>query len=310
MDILSELERYSVKVIEITNSTHSSIEIPAYVINLDEDNYRRGYMKYMLKLLNINYKLIIVQRVNDAICKKNPKMRKGVIGCSLSHLWCIRDAIKCKHKNFLILEDDIVFHKNFLGLFRQTNYNKYDLLQLGCCDFCLHTNIKNKYTPNVYRPTKNALGAYGNIYNLNFAKVFFNDKVNNFSEFDISMQTFYDRFKIGVCYPYLVSSELSTTNLDHKFSIFDKQSLRFTKCCFLEYKPDDYYFVWIVFLKYCYEEYKNMTFKKALNYNTLIQEFAERHKGLQDKISQVLQNNGLKIKDVYEILDNYKEERI
>ena len=310
MNILSELENYYVKSIDITNCTQSSIDIPVYVINLYDDKYRRGYMKYMLKLLNINYKLIIVHRVSDAICKLYPRLKKGVIGCSLSHLWCIRDAITRKYQNFLILEDDIVFHKNFLSMFRQTNYVKYDLLQLGCCDFCLHTNIKNKYTPNVYRPTKNALGAYGNIYNLNFAKVFFNEKVNNFSEFDISMQIFYDRFKIGVCYPYLVTSELSTTNLDHKFSIFDKQSLRFTKCCFLEYKPDDYYFVWIVFLKYCYEEYKNMTFKKALNYNIIVQQFAERHKGIQDKISQLLQNNGLKIKDVYEILDNYKEERI
>ena len=195
--LLNILNNYDVSLENITNIKNSFIDFPIYVINLENDIYRRAHIKFITSIIGLNYTLVKVKPISDET--KNiidEKNKKGMIGCFLSHLWCIKNAIENNHKYFLIFEDDIIFHKNFESLFKKINYKKYDMLQLGCCDFNLNKNIANiDLSKNkglfIYNPKEIALGAYGNIYNLNFAKLIYYEKLNEFSEFDTKFNLYY-----------------------------------------------------------------------------------------------------------------------
>lgn len=323
MDIINILNNYNVILENVINSSISSLKIQTYVINLITDKFRRNHIKHILNKLNINYTLVIVEKITDSILndinnKCKLKLNKGVIGCCLSHLWCIKHAISSKYKHFLILEDDIIFHKNFETLFKQLDYDQYDMIQLGCCDFNLHSNLQNENLKDIiakniavntdkltiYRPTKIALGAYGNIYNLSFAKMILEEKVRNFTEFDINFITYYEKYKIGICYPNLITSELSTTNLKHNYSIFNSNRNEiFIRSCFIDFKYSDYYFIWIICLEYCYYEYqKNGYDISCYNYENLIEKFSDNYPEKKIHIMNILLNNNYNINDIQEIM--------
>ena len=114
------LNMYNVIIERIENGnvlTNVLNEFPIYVINLKKDIYRRAYIKNLFKNLKINYNLIMVDKVTiDDKQKWNITQNfrhLGQLGCMLSHMFCLREAIQLNHKKFIIFEDDIVFHKNF-----------------------------------------------------------------------------------------------------------------------------------------------------------------------------------------------------
>ena len=312
--ILDVLNNYDVTLDIIKNAETPLIEIPVYVINLDINKFRRSYIKYITKKMKINYTLVIVKKITDELkYKVTKKLKNGVLGCYLSHLWCINDAIQKNYKHFLIFEDDIVFHKNFEKMFKNLRYKDYDMIQMGCCDFNFHTNTKDcDIKDNIYYPKKLALGAYGNIYNLNFAKIIFKEKINNCEEFDTSFDMYYNKYKMGICYPNIITTELSTTNLHHDFSFFNKRKNDyFVKKCFENFDYSNYYFIWIVFIEYCYEIYKKNKNNKMLSnsdYNEIINEFCDKQitekKNMDNKdiIKNVLTNNNISVTDINEML--------
>ena len=189
------------------------------------------------------------------------------------------------------------------------------MIQLGCCDFNLHHNLQ-KYTNvenntlkdelkdkilTIYSPSKIALGAYGNIYNLGFAKMILEEKNKNFLEFDTNFDTYYEKYKIGICYPNLITSELSTTNLRHNFSLFDKcKNYKYVKQCFVDFNYSDYNFMWILFLKYCYNNY--ISNKSLDKYEKLIEDFSHNYPKIKNNITNVLLNNNYNINDIQEIM--------
>lgn len=250
------LPNYSVKILDITNSSNPLNIPPILIINLKTDSYRRSYMKFIMKKLNLNYKLIIVDILTKDVTMKLQKyMAKQFsipeMGCCLSHLWCLNYCIQQNYNKFLILEDDVIFHRYFLQLFPKYLRMKFDLLQLGACDFNYHTNVsKLNTTTNVYYPKLNALGAHANLYSLEFAKIFMEHKMENFSGFDADYKVFYDKYKIGICCPNLVVCELSTTSLGHNFSPFSsQQNSYFMSKCFENFSYSDYNFMWIYFIR-------------------------------------------------------------
>lgn len=300
-----------------------AINIPVYVINLEKDKYRRAYIKYIMKKMKINYTLVIVksctEEMRDLLDKKT---KVGIAGCFLSHLWCINHAIKKKNGDyFLIFEDDVIFHKNFGYFFKKIDYTKYDLLQLGCCDFNLKNNMKNKLklqknTLNVYNPVEQALGAYGNIYNINFAKILLYEKINFFREFD-SFDMYYQKYNIGICYPNLVTAELSTTNLGHDYSLFrNSKTLNFNNYfinkCFYDFKYNDYYFIWIIFIEHCCEYCE--TTKKLFDVNSYYQNIhnfsIKCNNNMKDIIVNVLTNNNIYFSDINNMLELIKNDEI
>jgi GR25 family glycosyltransferase involved in LPS biosynthesis len=313
--ILKLLTNYNVCLENITNTSQSSVNIPIYVINMNKDVYRRAYINYICKKLNINFTLVVVREVTPEMREiAQTKVKNGVLGCYLSHLWCIKEAIKQQHPYFLVLEDDVVFKKDFVDKIRTFDYTKYDMVQLGCCDFNLQTNLqnsKNLEENDVYYPTKIALGAYGNIYNLNFAKVIFSSKINKILEFDTDFDEYYNRYKIAICYPNLITTELSTTNIQHNFSIFDKRgSNYFINSCFIDFSYSDYYFIWIKFIEECFYSYNssNKMFTQ-LSYQEIIDKFSQKSNIPNDKIKDILENNDLNYIDINNVIHNILENK-
>ena len=316
LKFLNIINSYKVKLEKWNEAKKPIIDIPIYIINLTTNFTRRAYIKQMMQKLNINYTLVIVEPISNFIQNSvNPDCRKGVIGCFLSHLWCIKKCIEENHEYFIILEDDVVFHSNFINLFKQLDYKSYDMVQLGCSDFNLKKNAKYteivhqpKDTLRIYNPDVLALGAFANLYNIHFAKLLYKEKMNVFMEFDYSFMYYYRKYNMGVCLPNLLTTELTTTNIDHDFSVFNKSkefndSSRFLKSCFYNFKYSDYSFLWIIFINYCYKHYKKK--KKLLDVDEYLKVIDEYCLLVDSKITfvkDVLLNNGFDFVDLNKII--------
>ena len=70
----------------------------AYYINLEHRTDRKEHVELQLKTLGIEASRF------DAI-----KMENGAIGCSLSHLKLLEQALENQYDHILIMEDDITF---------------------------------------------------------------------------------------------------------------------------------------------------------------------------------------------------------
>ena len=293
MNMSEILNMYNVIIERIENGnvlTNVLNEFPIYVINLKKDIYRRAYIKNLFKNLKINYNLIMVDKVTiDDKQKWNITQNfrhLGQLGCMLSHMFCLREAIQLNHKKFIIFEDDIVFHKNFDNkISKYLTYN-LDLLMLGACDFELVNNIiYMNDNRDLYLPKKNVLGAHANIYSLNFAKHFYNHKIKNDTviEFDKEYDYFYNNYKIGVCYPNLVICELSTTNINHCYSPLTKQLHDdFINRCFMNNICfRDYNYITIDFIKFLFKT--KLLDNNNNNYNDVVKEYIKSINHLLNK---------------------------
>jgi hypothetical protein len=186
------------------------------------------------------------------------------------------------------------------------------MIQLGCCDFNLKKNMKNENINinnlSIYNPKELALGAYGNIYNINFAKIIYYENTHVFKEFDSSFDMYYNKYNIGICYPNLITAELSTTNLNHNYSLFkDYKHLDYNNYyinnCFYNFDYKDYYFIWIIFIKECYEYYmKTNELLNMKSYYQLIYDFSSKS-NIEHIIIDVLNNNNINFNDVNKILE-------
>lgn len=303
------LNNYDVRKYEIVNSKVQDNLInnfPIYVINLREDKTRRNYIKMLFKKHKINYSLIVVERFRNT-SGIDMKIGNSILGCILSHLWCINNAIHKNYKRFIIFEDDIIFHKNFDNLFKQI-MNSYieniDLLMLGALDTNLQTNLQkfnNKQL--VYYPTSNILGAHANIYKLEFAKEFLNYKLNSpkIIEFDYDYMEFINKFKIGICIPNLVICELSTTNISHHFSPLSNAAYERYKKWFPEnFTYDDYEYIMIIFINFIKEKINNgVSFN---DFEEMVTSFKRNYKNRNiEYISKSLLNSNYKKEDILEI---------
>lgn len=128
-----------------------------YVINLDNRKDRLFRINRMLVKYNVRYERIsgIIANINQfEQCKKNGSkiINIGALGCLLSHLYTLNDALDKKYDSVLILEDDVFFDHNFTQ--KVMNIEKapdWDILYLGCSqhnksfDTCLQNVSKGFY---------------------------------------------------------------------------------------------------------------------------------------------------------------------
>lgn len=94
-------------------------------INLEEAVERRKNIEEMLAIVP-----------QDKIIRFNAiKHEKGAIGCSKSHIECLRLAIKNNWNNILIIEDDVTWNNYETSLQVLENLSKkdYDVILLGGC---------------------------------------------------------------------------------------------------------------------------------------------------------------------------------
>ena len=228
-----------------------------YVINLKNDVIRRNYINLLFKKLNIEYTLVVVETISEelySLLRGNEKqLSKSEVGCSLSHLWCLKDIIKNKFKGgAIIFEDDIVVHKNFEtmfeGLFKE---KQFDFLSMGACDFdFFNINYKN-VTDNLYQPclnnSKRCYGAHANYYSLVGAKYIFRSKSLFFSFFDNNFSKVFKNFSqtAFITYPNLFVTELSTSNINHQYHFYSSDENYFYSNCFIDFKFQDYHFLYL-----------------------------------------------------------------
>jgi GR25 family glycosyltransferase involved in LPS biosynthesis len=318
------LDNYKVECINIINSKEKIgilNKFPIYVINLKSDVVRRNYIKLLFEKHKINYNLVIVEKFKyekpEYFLKYN-KTHAFKMGCILSHLWCINNAINNNYENFIVFEDDIIFHKNFENLFVDMLFKLDDipdLLMLGAIDFKINENITtlNKYE-NIYYPKKNILGAHANMYKLDFAKDFLNYKLNSpkILEFDFDYfkvnETNNNKFKIGICLPNLVVCELSTTNINHNFSPTSSNGFS----CYKRSFPNgftylDYEYMIIIFIQFMYD--KNVGKINYCNIGEAITDFIKLNNNSHKDLEKWLQNGTYSLEDLLVIIENIKSDK-
>ena len=196
------LFNYKVKLIHINNNKNSIINEKIqkiFVINLLEDRLQRNYMITIMRKLNINFTLVVVNKVQnkdyEILCPKK-HISKEELGCCLSHLYCLNYIIQHNIQNSIILEDDVIFHKNFLKEFIKIDLKNCDFLLLGAHDYSFSSlNYLHVQSNNLYHPDPNStclFGAHANYYSLHAAKCMFEIRSSLISFFD-NYFSYYDK---------------------------------------------------------------------------------------------------------------------
>ena len=276
IDFMKIIENYKVKIINFSNSNKSEINNivnKIYVINLQENEVRRNYILVLMKKLNIDFTLVVVEKItneNYTIINKISNISKSEAGCLISHLWCLNNMIKNNHQNAIIFEDDIILHKNFKNMLIERLKSNYDLLLLGACDFNFSQQNYKNVQNNVYNPTTfdKLYGAHANYYSLEGAKKMFELKTQNISFFDNNYIEIFDHFKTksAICYPNLVVSDISTSDLGHSYKFLSLTEKHYYDKCFKNFDFFNYNFIYLNILKNSeinyncfksYEEYMN-----------------------------------------------------
>jgi GR25 family glycosyltransferase involved in LPS biosynthesis len=279
-EIFKILKEYTVKTYKVINDKKNEYFINktvdnVYIINLNDNVIRRNYMIILMKKYNINFNLVVVNRLKEEVYenikkKINNEITKEEAGCSLSHLWCLKNAKKNKYEKIIIFEDDTIFHKNFLELFEKIIQKKtYDFLLLGRCDFCFN-HLHSKTVKNgLYRPhpkAKMLYGAHANYYSLEGAKKMWELKTKNFSFFDSDYLSMFDHFKetSSICYPDLIVTDLSTSNLDHNYYLLTNMEKNYYINCFDRFHFQDYHFIYLDLL----DKYGDLPINKEDTYES------------------------------------------
>lgn len=280
-----------------------------YVINLYEDFIKRNYIYELFKKYNINYNLIIVDRVDKSTYEKlcgDKKISESELGCCLSHMWCLSNILKNNYENAIIFEDDVIFSKNFIESFESIYKKnpKLDFLMLGAHDYNFSKehfkNVKN----NLYRPNnqcRNLYGAHANYYSLNGAKRMFYIRATNLSFFDNEYNLLFDSLPESyICYPNLVIANYSESSIDHGKNLLSKQEIGYFSLCFKNINLNNYNLM-----------YFNLLDLNLLNKNDTVESFVERclmHKFNDIDKVKILKNRFsfdlFTIKEIKKILTN------
>jgi len=186
-----------------------------YVINLKQEVEKKIIIEKKLKELNIEYTIF---EAVDGQKLKNVKLLNygtlGAVGCRLSHMKILEDAVKNNYTSILVFEDDVIFRKDFnkhleeqYSTIKNNNVN-WKLLYLGCSYHGLPKNIKNSI--DYVETIGNAYGAFAvgihkDIYNVILNHIKNTNKVYD----DILAQNIQPNYKSIVFNPQIVSAIVS-----------------------------------------------------------------------------------------------------
>jgi len=315
--IMDLINLYQVKTIDVINSDSNNISFinnnveKIYVINLINNTTRRNYINVLMNKYGINFTFIIVDKIKESINKyfnKEDIITKSEFGCLLSHLWCLNDIKTNKYKNAIIFEDDIIFHKDFINLFKNIYSIKYDFLILGACDFNFVSIHQYKVKNNLYVINEKAnkvYGAHANYYSQKGATIMLDlhIKDNKLCFFDKNYKKMFQIFKntAFICYPNLVVSDISTTNLHHNYPFFSIAENNYFKKCFIDFNFTDYRYICLSILENKYPIENKDTFESYIN------KILYRHFFNQDKINKIkkrLDMSFFTINDIKNIMFN------
>jgi GR25 family glycosyltransferase involved in LPS biosynthesis len=203
-----------------------------YVINLDNDKDKLKIVSRKLKKLNIKFTRFPAINGKKIAHKYKTKLLSGQLGCLLSHTEIISDAIKNNYKKILVLEDDVIFDKQFIRKFN-TKYShvpkNYDLLYLGCSQTRGHNIWEKMDIYNHYYIPKQSNGTFAMIIN----KSIFVDLLKHAKKFDkpidtVIIDTILQHKKVFSMFPHLITANVenrsSTNNKTRNMDSYLKQN--------------------------------------------------------------------------------------
>lgn len=192
-----------------------------YVINMEKDVKRKedtlkSFEKYKIPLLalNSNYE---IKKAEDWTKKTAPKSFRGptnggAYGCCISHLKCIDDAIENKYDTILIMEDDLMYHKNFIEEWNSISIpNNWNILYLSATQLKWDKVVLDK-NKKYYKAWK-SLGGTAYILKKNlfqYIKKLFFEFRKPIDELLIIVQ---DKFNCIVLYPNLCINYMNESNI-------------------------------------------------------------------------------------------------
>lgn len=197
-----------------------------FYINLDERKDRKQFMEKELKKLDI-----IPNRI-EAV-----KMKNGAVGCSLSHIKCIEEAIKSNYDYVTIFEDDIEIIK--LDLLKE-KVNKlinkdFDILLLSGNNFEPFDYIDNDHikvnkclTSGSYIIKKHYYNTYLNNLKEGVEKLFKSNNKKNFS-LDVYSQILQKKDKWFLLIPICIIQKPNYSNIENKNVNYTKLMLNWDK---------------------------------------------------------------------------------
>lgn len=212
----------------LSNNLINTIVDKIYFINLEERPDRLFKILKQFNKFNItNYKKIV--GVNgykpeysiiwkQLFIKSNKKITSpGVLGYLLSMKKVILDAIENNYSRILILDDDILIHKNMISLINQINIipNNWVLLYLGCSQLKNWNKIeimKNCY----YNPKSSCDGSFAIMITSNIFKELIELIDNTLLPFDTGpLRIINSRYpnKCWVFYPNLIIADVRDSNI-------------------------------------------------------------------------------------------------
>jgi hypothetical protein len=164
VDLCSEFNIYNFNTFQINKFIKVQWD-KIFIINLARRSDRKKIMIDRLKDAGLtNYEFIeAIDGTDEKFIKKFIKFKQntptkivtsGHLGCLLSHIKALEKAKDENLNSVLILEDDVIFDKNFIMRIKMTQVPKYDLLYLGG----LISELK--FFINGWAMSKEVMGAY------------------------------------------------------------------------------------------------------------------------------------------------------
>jgi hypothetical protein len=142
-------------------------------------------------------------------------------------------------------------------------------------------------------------GAHANYYSFRGAKYMFDNTIKDLYFFDRNYHFMFDYFKTTsfICYPNLVVSDISTTNIGHKYTFFSDNEKHYYTNCFKNFKFSDYNFIYL----YLILKNKNIYITDKDTYNSYINKLLEcsfKNEQQQQEIKNRLVMDFFTIKDI------------
>ncbi len=160
---------------EKVSSNFNNMEI--ILINLQRrpdrlEKFKKQIDKYSLNFTIFSaidgYKLKPNRQLNKIFENNDYNMRKGIVGCALSHLQIWIELIKSNKDFYLIFEDDVTIQDNFKTKLRKIlndiDYKQYDILFLGHHSKIKDLNNVNNITIKKYNSVDSLKESYGGAF--------------------------------------------------------------------------------------------------------------------------------------------------
>ena len=281
-EVMGVIKTYDVKRKTFINDVHNEKYInktidKIYVINLQKDQIRRNYMIRLFEKYGINFEIIIVPLITEEQYKavNNLDMTIGEVGCYVSHLFCMYDAIQNEYSKIIIFEDDIIIHKDFHALFENVmKHQTEDIVILGVSDFDFYKD-NSRFYGNVYTTDINnqIYGSYGICYSKRGYNNIFQNRLIKPNIIDNKLLHLYKTSNTTycICFPNLLTTDWTTTNLNHSFGVNDQ--------CLHN-----------IYLKRCYKNNFDYTQYNTLFLFILKNECIDKFKSFRDNIDKCLEN--------------------